>query len=84
MSQPYDPYPADPAPRPAEHYSPIPPPTGPPLLQCPLCGYGDFQREESRQDSRWGFTSHRMTLLICRRCRYVLHFYDQHSIFDLG
>jgi len=23
-----------------------------------------------------------MTLLICRPCRFVLHFYDSHSIFD--
>ena len=40
------------------------------------------QREESRQDSRWGFTSHRMTLMVCQRCRYVLHFYDEPSIFN--
>ncbi len=53
-----------------------------PTLACPLCEGRDFSREESRQDSRWGFTSHRMTLLICHRCRYVLHFYDEHSIFD--
>ena len=54
-----------------------------PQLHCPLCGCTEFQREESRQESRWGFTSHRMTLLICQRCRYVLHFYDTHSIFNL-
>ncbi|MGL5850717.1 MAG: hypothetical protein ACRCZD_08045 [Phycicoccus sp.] len=54
-----------------------------PMLACPLCAGTDFQREESRQESRWGFTSHRMTLLVCRRCRYVLHFYDKHSIFDV-
>ena len=53
-----------------------------PELACPLCRHTEFQREESRQDSRWGFTSHRMTLLICVRCRYVLHFYDKNSIFD--
>jgi len=23
-----------------------------------------------------------MTLLICQQCRFVLHFYDRHSIFD--
>ncbi len=54
-----------------------------PMLACPLCRGTTFQQEESRQDSRWGFTSHRMTLLVCDRCRYVLHFYDSHSIFDL-
>lgn len=53
-----------------------------PTLTCPLCRNQEFQREESRQDSRWGFTTHRMTLMVCTRCRYVLHFYDSHSIFD--
>jgi predicted nucleic-acid-binding Zn-ribbon protein len=55
---------------------------GAPQLACPLCRCTEFQQEESRQESRWGFTTHRMTLLICVRCRYVLHFYDAHSIFD--
>lgn len=52
-------------------------------LRCPLCACEDFQQESSRQDSRWGMTSHRMTLMICLNCRYVLHFYDKHSIFDI-
>jgi uncharacterized protein len=53
-----------------------------PQLACPLCHGTQFEKAESRQESRWGFTSHRMTLMICQRCRYVLHFYDKHSIFD--
>jgi hypothetical protein len=53
-----------------------------PQLSCPLCRGTEFQQETARQDSQWGFTSHRMTLMICRRCRYMLHFYDRHSIFD--
>lgn len=52
-------------------------------LRCPVCDGVDFERQESRQDSRWGFTSHRMTLMVCRRCRYVMHFHDSHSIFDV-
>lgn len=60
-------------------YPPQPPA---PQLRCPLCGGVQFQREEARQDSRWGMTSHRMTLMICVQCRYVLHFYDNHSLFD--
>jgi len=54
----------------------------PPRLVCPLCQGVQFDRQHGRVDSRWGFTSHRMTLMICRRCRYVLHFYDTRSIFD--
>ncbi len=51
-------------------------------LRCPVCGSEDFDREEGRLDSRWGMTSHVMILLVCRRCRFVLHFYDSNSIFD--
>jgi hypothetical protein len=35
------------------------PPNGVPsrsYLHCPLCNGNVFDREESRQDSRWGFT----------------------------
>lgn len=53
-----------------------------PQLACPLCQCTDFQQEEERTDSRWGWTTHRMTLMICTRCSYVLHFYDAHSFWD--
>jgi RNA polymerase subunit RPABC4/transcription elongation factor Spt4 len=53
-----------------------------PQLACPLCQSTDFQQEEGRLDSKWGLTSHKMTLLICTNCRYILHFYDRNSIFD--
>jgi len=56
---------------------------GGPALRCPLCGNATFDQEESRQESRWGFTSHRMTLLVCTQCTYVMHFYDAHSFFDV-
>lgn len=52
------------------------------LPACPLCKGRDFQREEGRLDSMWGFSSHVMTLLICEQCQYVLQFYDGHSIWD--
>ncbi|MBV1853944.1 hypothetical protein [Catellatospora tritici] len=53
-----------------------------PTLACPLCHATSFTQHEGRLDSKWGFTSHKMTLLICDSCRYVLHFYDRNSIFD--
>ena len=49
---------------------------------CPLCNGDRFVKEEGRLDSKWGFTSHRLILLICERCQFVLQFYDGHSIFD--
>jgi len=33
-------------------------------------------------DSEWGLTAHRVTLLICERCQYVLSFYEGNTIFD--
>jgi hypothetical protein len=53
-------------------------------LKCPVCEGWDFEVQESRQNGRWGVTSHRMTLQICRNCRYVMHFYDAHSVFNPG
>ena len=33
-------------------------------------------------DSEWGVTAHRVLLLICERCSYVLSFYEGNTIFD--
>jgi uncharacterized protein len=52
------------------------------LPVCPLCGGDQFSKEEGRLDSKWGFTSHKMILLICEQCQLVLHFYNGNSIFD--
>jgi hypothetical protein len=49
---------------------------------CPLCGNTTFQREEGKVDSKWGFTAHRVLLLVCDRCQLVLTFYEGNSIFD--
>jgi hypothetical protein len=49
---------------------------------CPLCGNGTFRREEGKFDSAWGITAHRVEMLICLRCSYVLAFYEGNTIFD--
>ncbi|MFX0168218.1 MAG: hypothetical protein ACFE89_02570 [Candidatus Hodarchaeota archaeon] len=51
-------------------------------LQCPLCGGMQFHREEGRMDSRWGITSHKIVLMICEQCRYIMQFSRGRSIFD--
>ena len=53
-----------------------------PQLTCPLCANTEFQREEGRLDSMWGWSNHILILMICTRCRHVLQFYDGNSIFD--
>jgi uncharacterized protein len=49
---------------------------------CPLCGNRTFRQEEGKMDSQWGFTAHRVLLLICERCQFVLTFYEGNTIFD--
>ena len=53
-----------------------------PLPPCPMCGNVSFRREEGKIDSAWGFTAHRVIILVCERCQYVLQFYDGNTIFD--
>jgi predicted nucleic-acid-binding Zn-ribbon protein len=54
----------------------------PKLPACPLCGNTAFRQEEGKLDSVWGFTAHRVRLLICERCQYVMTFYDGNTIWD--
>jgi hypothetical protein len=51
-------------------------------LVCPLCKGREFVSERGRMDSRWGITSHKMTLMICLHCSLVLSFSGGRSIFD--
>ena len=51
-------------------------------LTCPVCGGTEFDQEQGRMDSRWGLTSHKMVLMICRRCRLILQFSAGRGIFD--
>ena len=52
------------------------------LPRCPLCGNETFRREEGKFDSAWGLTAHRVRMLICERCAYVLAFYEGNTIWD--
>lgn len=52
------------------------------LPACPLCGGRSFTREAGRLDSKWGLTSHKVSLLVCEHCRFILHFYEGNSIWD--
>ena len=57
--------------------------TGEPNLPaCPLCGNRTFQQEEGKLDSAWGLTAHRVRMLICERCQYVMMFYEGNTIWD--
>ena len=53
-----------------------------PLLKCPLCGGTQFDQQKGRMDSRWGLTSHKLILKICKQCGLVLQFSAGRGIFD--
>ena len=40
-----------------------------PVLKCPLCGGTQFDQQQGRMDSRWGITSHKLVLQICKQLR---------------
>ena len=46
----------------------------PPSLSCPVCGHNDFQEEEVIELSRWQMRQFRFDVLVCRQCRFALHF----------
>jgi ribosomal protein S27AE len=50
--------------------------------QCPICGGSEFQHERGKIDSQWGVTAHRVDILVCGNCGYVLLFYEGNTIFD--
>ena len=51
-------------------------------LRCPVCGSVEFDKEEGRIDSRWGFSSHKIVMMVCRTCGLVLQFSAGRGIFD--
>ncbi|USS41797.1 zinc ribbon domain-containing protein [Thermococcus aggregans] len=51
-------------------------------LKCPLCGGTSFKVEEGKLDSKWGFTAHKVKIVICETCGYVMMFYKGRTIWD--
>jgi predicted nucleic-acid-binding Zn-ribbon protein len=51
-------------------------------LTCPLCGGTDFDKEEGKMDSKWGVTAHKITVMICRNCRFIMSFSKGRTIWD--
>ena len=54
----------------------------PNLPTCPLCSGRAWQQEEGKLDSAWGFTAHRVVMLVCQTCGNVLLFYAGNTIWD--
>ena len=45
-------------------------------LVCPVCRGSSFRDEEGRLQTRWGMSSHVLTMKVCDRCSYVLLFHQ--------
>ena len=50
--------------------------------RCPMCAGQGFRREAGKLDSEWGLTAHRVEMLVCLTCGYLLLFYQGNTIFD--
>ncbi|UCE15253.1 MAG: hypothetical protein JSV12_05025 [Candidatus Bathyarchaeota archaeon] len=51
-------------------------------LVCPLCQNTEFEKQEGKIDSKWGVTAHKIILMICKNCRFILSFSKGRTIFD--
>ncbi|HEY4823101.1 MAG TPA: hypothetical protein VIH83_05410 [Candidatus Bathyarchaeia archaeon] len=51
-------------------------------LTCPLCTGTNFHKEEGKMDSKWGFTAHKITLMVCNTCMFIMSFSKGRTIFD--
>ncbi|MEK6920197.1 MAG: hypothetical protein AABX62_04045 [Thermoproteota archaeon] len=51
-------------------------------LTCPLCGSTSFSREEGKMDSKWGFTAHKIVLMVCNQCAFVMSFSKGRTFWD--
>jgi hypothetical protein len=56
--------------------------TQPERPRCPMCAGEDFDKQAGKIDSKWGVTAHKVQMLICRRCGYVLLFSEGRTIWD--
>jgi hypothetical protein len=54
----------------------------PNLPACPICDHRQYIRHKGKLDSEWGITAHRVDMLVCENCGYVLLFYEGNTIFD--
>ncbi len=51
-------------------------------LVCPLCQSTEFKKQEGKMDSKWGFTAHKITMMICKNCSFIMSFSKGRTIFD--
>src|SRR3989442_8022234 len=51
-------------------------------LKCPLCGGTEFERESGSIEGSWGGLSrHRIVLIVCRKCLFMMPFQEGRSLY---
>lgn len=43
-------------------------------LICPLCKGKEFKQEQGKIDSHWGFSAHKVGMMICNKCSHIMLF----------
>ncbi|HEY3162985.1 MAG TPA: hypothetical protein VGJ71_01425 [Candidatus Limnocylindrales bacterium] len=52
------------------------------LPACPVCSHRQYRQEKGKIDSAWGMTAHRVEILICENCGYILLFSEGRTLWD--
>lgn len=47
-----------------------------------LCVKAEFEKQEGKVDSKWGFTAHKITMMIFKNCRFIMSFSKGRTIWD--
>ena len=51
-------------------------------LECSLCHSTSFKKEEGKVDSKWGMTAHKVVLMVCSNCQFIMQFSKGRTIWD--
>ena len=52
-------------------------------LKCPLCNGTEFDRESGYVKKSFRFGGHNIVMAICRRCHFIMQFYEGRTIFGV-
>src|SRR2546425_1433033 len=54
-----------------------------PALKCPLCEGTEFDRESGYLKKSFSFGGHNILMAICRRCHFIMQFYEGRTFFGV-
>lgn len=51
-------------------------------LVCLACGNSSFKKEEGKMDTKWGLMAHKVRLMICQECGFIMSFSKGKTLWD--